>query len=157
MPQRLSLPYHRQKAEGYCLAACAQMVLHYWGFLTEQNQLAEQMGVIPDIGVPASRITRLASREITPIYDIGEWELLIAWLDRRVPVIAMVQAGEFAHWQGAEFAHAVVLVGYDAEHIWLMDPAALPEPMSVSIDEFMLAWGELDYRYAVLRPEASER
>ena len=100
MPQRLSLPYHRQKAEGYCLAACAQMVLHYWGFLTEQNQLAEQMDVIPDIGVPASRITRLASREITPIYDIGEWELLIAWLDRRVPVIAMVQAGEFAHWWG---------------------------------------------------------
>jgi len=127
------------------------MVLHYWGILTEQ------MGVIPDIGVPASRITRLASREITPIYDIGEWELLIAWLDRRVPVIAMVQAGEFAHWQGAEFAHAVVLVGYDEEQVWLMDPAALPEPMSVSIDEFMLAWGELDYRYAVLRPEASER
>ena len=78
MPQRLSLPYHRQKAEGYCLAACAQI------------------------------------------------------------------------------AHAVVVIGYDAEQIWLLDPAALPEPMSVSIDEFMLAWGELDYRYAVLKPETSE-
>ncbi len=156
MPQRLSLPYHRQKAEGYCLAACAQMVLHYWGILTEQDELAEQMGVIPNIGVPASRIMRLASREITPLYDVGEWELLITWLNRSVPVIAMVQAGEFAHWQGAEFAHAVVVTGYDTEQVWLLDPAALPEPMPVSIDEFMLAWGELDYRYAVLKPEASE-
>jgi ABC-type bacteriocin/lantibiotic exporter with double-glycine peptidase domain len=76
MPQRLSLPYHRQKAEGYCLAACVQMVLHYWGILTQQDQLAEQMGVMPNIGVPASRIMRLASREITPLYDVGEWELL---------------------------------------------------------------------------------
>ncbi|MBE2197403.1 MAG: C39 family peptidase [Anaerolinea sp.] len=156
MPQRLSLPYHRQKADGYCLAACAQMVLHYWGILSEQNQLAGQMGVMPNIGVPASRIVRLASREITPLYDVGEWELLMAWLNRSVPVIAMVQAGEFTHWQGAEFAHAVVVVGYDAEQVWLLDPAALPEPMSVSIDEFMLAWGELDYRYAVLKPNASE-
>jgi predicted double-glycine peptidase len=87
---------------------------------------------------------------------LANGSFLITWLNRSVPVIAMVQAGEFVHWSGAEFAHAVVVIGYDTEQVWLLDPAALPEPMPVSIDEFMLAWGELDYRYAVLKPETSE-
>lgn len=71
MPQPLSLPYHPQKAEGYCLAACAQMVLHYWGIVTDQHQLSVQLGVIAGVGVPASRITRLASRQITALYTVG--------------------------------------------------------------------------------------
>jgi hypothetical protein len=29
-------------------------------------------------------------------------------------------------------------------------PAAPPAPIAVSIDEFMLAWGEMDYHYALI-------
>lgn len=152
MPQLLSLPYHPQKAEGYCLAACAQMVLHYWGTIVDQDILAERLGVIAGVGVPASRITQLASHQISVIYDVGKWGSLIAWLDRGVPVIAMVQAGELTYWQDTEFAHAVVVAGYDATQVWLLDPAALPEVILISIDAFMLAWGELDFRCAVMIP-----
>lgn len=150
MPPLLPVPYHPQLADGYCLAACAQMVLHHAGIVVEQAKLAHQLGVEPDVGTPASRINQLASRRIKVTYAIGEWLDVQTWLDQNVPVIAMIQAGELPHWQGESFAHAVVAIGYDPTQVWLLDPAAPSQPLTVSIDEFMLAWGEMDYRYAVM-------
>lgn len=72
MPQLLPVPYHPQKADGYCLAACAQMVLHYWGIVVDQEQLARQLGVESGVGVPAGRIKRLASRSMSVTYDLNE-------------------------------------------------------------------------------------
>ena len=150
MPRRLSVPYYPQKAEGYCLAACAQMVLHYWGIERKQDDLAQRLGVEPTIGVPASRIKRLAFPNLIVVYDIGDWAMLSAYLDDGVPVIAMIQAGELACWRGKYFQHAVVVVGYDESTVWLMDPDRQPSPVIVPIDEFMF-WGEVDYRYAVFK------
>lgn len=93
---------------------------------------------------------------MTVIYEGGEWETIPVWLDRRVPVIAMVQAGELPQWRGEAFQHAVVVVGYDSADVWVLDPAAQSAPIKVSIDEFMLAWGEIDYRFAILVPEHRE-
>ncbi len=150
MLQQLPVPYHPQKANGYCLAACAQMTLHYWGIVVDQERLAKQLGVEPDVGVPAGRIKRLVSHDMTVIYDSGEWELLQVCLARNAPVIAMIQAGELSQWQGNYFQYAVVIIGHDDSQVWMLDSALQPEPVVVSIDEFMLAWEEMDYRYAVL-------
>jgi len=152
MPQPLPVPYHPQNSNGFCLAACAQMVLHYWGIMVDQAQIAQQLGVQPGVGAPAGRITRLTSHRLRVIYDVGEWEVLQAWLDKQIPLIAMIQAGELPHWLGEYFQHAVVVTGYARSHVWLLDPAAPPETLVVPIDDFMLAWGEMDFRYAVLEP-----
>jgi predicted double-glycine peptidase len=48
-----------------------------------------------------------------------------------------------------------VVIGYDGSDVWLLDPAAQSIPVTVTIDEFMLAWGEMDYRYAVLERRSS--
>lgn len=154
MPAQLPVPYYPQKAKGYCLAACVQMVLHYWGVQTNQERLARQLGVEPGIGVAASHVKRLASCLMAITYEIGEWDDLQDWLANDVPVIAMIQAGELPYWQGEQFQHAVVVIGHDSSQVLLLDPAAQPTPISVSIDEFMLAWGEMDYRYAVLEPKS---
>ena len=155
MPQPLPVPYYAQKADGYCLAACAQMVFGYWGMAVEQERLARQLGVEPGVGVPARQITRLASSRLIVTYQAGDWGDIQTWLAKGVPVIAMIQAGELPHWQGEYFQHAVVVVACDETQMWLLDPAVQPEPMTVSIDEFMLAWGELDYRFAILEPPRS--
>jgi hypothetical protein len=126
------------------------MVLYYWGIVVDQKQIAAQLEVTPGAGVPASRIKRLSSPEIHVVYDIGEWEILLEWLDKRVPLIASIQAGELTYWQGEQFQHAVVIVGYDTTQVWLIDPAAQPTLIAVTIDEFMLAWGEMDCRYSIL-------
>lgn len=152
MPQLLPVPYHPQKVNGYCLAACAQMILHYWGMLREQEELAQFLGVEPEVGVPAGRISRLKSLAMDVIYAEGEWEVVDDWLTKSIPVIVAIQAGELSHWQGESFQHAVVVVGHDKSYVWVLDPATKTHPIVVPIDEFMLAWGEMDYRYAVLQP-----
>ncbi|MBP8003238.1 MAG: C39 family peptidase [Chloroflexi bacterium] len=154
MPPPLPVPFHPQKANGYCLAACAQMVLHFWGIAADQERLAQLLGVEPEVGAPAGRISRLKSYDVTIIYESGEWDTVTAWLAQNVPVIAAIQAGELPYWQGEYFQHAVVVGGYDETHLWLLDPATGSEPILVPIDEFMLAWGEMDYRYAVIQPNS---
>lgn len=158
MPQISSILYKPQIGEGYCLAACAQMVLHYLGIQTDQMQLAQQLSVKPGVGAPASRIQQLASDTISVIYETGKWETIEKLINQKTPVIAMIQAGELHHWQGESFQHAVVVIGFDSAQVWLLDPAVSSYPLVVSIDEFMLAWGEMDYHYAVVSgsPESDD-
>jgi hypothetical protein len=94
----------------------------------------------------------LASSSLIVTYESSDWEGVLQWLGKGVPVIAMIQAGELPYWRGEYFQHAVIITGYDETQVWLLDPAAQSKPTAVPIDEFMLAWGELDYRYAVLEP-----
>jgi hypothetical protein len=126
------------------------MVFHYCGIETSQERLARRLGVEPGVGAIASHVKRLASRTIAVTYESGEWDDLQERLAVGVPVITLIQAGELAYWQGEQFQYAVVVVGHDLSQMWLLDPAAQSKPISVSIDEFMLAWGEMDFRYAVL-------
>jgi hypothetical protein len=56
MAQPLSVPFHRQKAAGYCLPACAQMVLAYQQVSYTQEELAQQLGLIEAFGVPTRSI-----------------------------------------------------------------------------------------------------
>ncbi|MBE7469330.1 MAG: hypothetical protein HS114_09375 [Anaerolineales bacterium] len=50
--------------------------------------------------------------------------------------------------------HAVVVVGFDENTIYLNDPAFETSPQAVSVTEFELAWMEFDYRYSVIMPQA---
>lgn len=45
MPRRLPVPHRSQLAEGYCLPACVEMVLAYWGVERKQSALAARMGM----------------------------------------------------------------------------------------------------------------
>lgn len=80
------------------------MVLGYWKMPLSQEQIAGQLNVIPGVGAPAGQISSFSSDEMTAIYESGEWETMLAWLNRNTPVIAMVQAGELPHWQGEVFS-----------------------------------------------------
>jgi hypothetical protein len=126
------------------------MVLHYLGILTEQAKVARQLDVRPGVGAPASRIRQLANNSVSVVYDSGDWETVQALLAQKIPVIAMIQAGELAQWRGEAFQHAIVVIGCDEARVWLLDPATTSDSMVTSIDEFMLAWSEMDYRYATI-------
>lgn len=150
MPRHLPVPFYPQSKPGYCLAACAQMVLAYYGYLLAQEQLARVLGVQPYLGAPAKNIRRLATDSRNVVVETGDLSTVQNWLSDRVPVIAFIQAGELSHWRGEQFQHAVVVVGLDEETIWLLDPDAGQDPMQVNLDEFLLAWGEMDYLYTVI-------
>ncbi|MBK8050377.1 MAG: hypothetical protein IPK16_26700 [Anaerolineales bacterium] len=62
----------------------------------------------------------------------------------------MAKAAELPHWHGHQAQHAVLVVGIEHQALYLHDPALPDGPTAVSIDDFLLAWQEMDNRYAVL-------
>ena len=47
------------------------------------------------------------------------------------------------YWKEETF-HAVVVVGYDDEQLYLNDPAFAAAPQTVGWDSFLAAWAEYD-------------
>ncbi len=147
----ISVLHRQQLDEVYCLPACVQMILDFYGLTRSQSEIARTLDLRPGFGVPASNIVRLRTSVITPHYIVdGTLDHLKAWLQQGSPVIAFVQAGELHQWHGRRAQHAVLLVGADAQEIHIHDPALTYGPIEVTIDEFLIAWQEMDNRYAVL-------
>lgn len=90
MSTSLLVPHYPQQADGYCLPACAQMVLAYWGVNRSQNRLARQLNTIRGAGTPGSRLLNLASRSLDVQYDSGTLDDLRAAIAQGVPSIVLV-------------------------------------------------------------------
>ena len=67
-----------------------------------------------------------------------------------MPVIAFVQMRELPHWQGHWSQHAVVVLGLDQIAVHVLDPAASAQVIAVPVNDFVLAWEEMDWAYAVI-------
>jgi hypothetical protein len=127
------------------------MALAYLGVVRSQQELARVLRVRSGFGTPASNIARLRSHQFEAFYHLnGTWNDIRSWLQRQIPVIACVQAGELPHWQGVQAQHAVLVVGMDEQSVYVHDPAFDQGPVAVDSDEFWLAWDEMEGRYAVL-------
>ena len=160
MQKILSVSHIRQLGEGYCLPACAQMVLAYLGVLgadamgeTAQRQLAKQLQMIFGVGTPGFHIRLLASRRIEVIYRRGELADLRAALNKGLPPIIMLVTGELPYW-GISTTHAVVLLGIDENSVLLNDPDYEQAPIRVSLGDFELAWYEMGNKYALLKKKS---
>ena len=150
MANVLSVPHLPQAADGYCLPACAQMVLTYLGVIRSQADLARLLGTRANIGTPHRHLTRLRSSAIDVLYAAGDLEDVQRHLEQGHPVIVFVQAGELPHWRGRTSRHALVVVGMDKDVVSVLDPAAPPEPIAVPRDDFMLAWDEMGNTFAAI-------
>ncbi len=150
MANVLNVSHYRQITDGYCLAACVQMALAYLGLEIAQKTLARRLGVRPHIGAPSSRLMRLRSATLDVIYTTGDLSNLVAWLGKQLPILVFVQADQLPHWHGQHFQHAVLVIGSDSQSVYLLDPASAAEPITVSHGDFLLAWDERDYVYAVI-------
>lgn len=146
----LQVEHYQQHNETACLAACAYMVIKYFGlpFPFSQSKLHQQFDPTP-LGVPFSRLMRLVKYGINFSLATGELSTIIKNIDNGRPLIIFVRTGELSYWQ-TDTQHAVVIVGYDGRDILLNDPAFEDGPQRASIDEVMLAWDEMDNFYATL-------
>lgn len=63
---------HRQQLDDvYCLPACVQMILDLYGQTRSQSEIARTLELRSGLGVPASNIIRLQTREITSRYVVN--------------------------------------------------------------------------------------
>lgn len=98
-----------------------------------------------------SRIVNLESNRLHVIFRRdGALGDLQNWLNTQTPVIAAVQASQLHYWKQQTFQHAVVVVGIENTTVHLLDPGIEQAPTAVEVDEFFLAWYELENRYAVI-------
>lgn len=156
MPGRLlTVPLHRMQQGADCLAACAAMALDYIKHPLAYSVLLQLLGV-GEFGAPASRIARLAGRDIAVEYGEGTWEMLETLIDEDQPVIVLVRTGELPYWLGVDTFHSVVIVGYDQTHAFVNDPYFDDAPKAVTRGDFLLAWLEMGYRYAVISIRSTE-
>lgn len=139
----LPVLHHKQVGEFNCLPACACMVLRYFGQRADEFALAKRLGTT-ERGTPGSRLLRLHSAQMEVNFAPLTLPLIYVQLHLGSPVIVLVQTIFLDYWQ-EDFAHAVVVVGYEDGYIWLNDPAFDIAPQRASIDGFLAAWGEFDY------------
>jgi ABC-type bacteriocin/lantibiotic exporter with double-glycine peptidase domain len=145
---RLSIEHHTQEVGGGCLAACVQMVLANLGVKQSQRRLNQILG-LTSIGVPYTNIVRLTRLGVQVVIDKGNQNQVQRLIEQGLPIIAFLFTGDLSYWQ-VNTSHAVVIVGFDQTYCYLHDPAFVSAPQLVQWDEFLLAWGEMDYAYAII-------
>lgn len=146
----LSVPHQRQQNDGDCLAACAAMVLTHLGRAIDYDQLLHLLD-IQSYGAPAGNIRRLVALNLTVTYSQTDLAGLQAMLRQGSPIIVFVQTGELPHWR-YNTSHALLVVGYDENNIYVNDPDREKIPLTIPYGDFELAWLERDYYYAMITP-----
>jgi ABC-type bacteriocin/lantibiotic exporter with double-glycine peptidase domain len=124
------------------------MVLSYLGQPVGEAELASRLGTT-ELGTPGSRLLRLNSAVVQVEFGPLTLSLVYDRLDGGTPVIALARTLFLDYWQ-ADLAHAVVVVGYDDQHLLVNDPAFQDAPQHATPTGFLAAWGEFDYLCGVI-------
>ncbi len=146
----LNVPYLSQAEPGGCLPACAAMVPAYLEQPALREDIARQIGA-RRFGTPASNIRRLTAWGLVVEYRSGSLEELAAAVSAGNPSIVFVRTSELPYWR-EDTPHAVVVVGLDEAHVYLLDPAYPEEtPVEVTVGDFALAWSHFEQTYALIQ------
>ena len=145
----LPVPHFQQSDEGYCLPACARMVLAYLGIQLTEAEISQVLGT-QVWGTPSPAIRLLASLSLNVVYQAWSSAELDANIKANQPMIIFVRTGFMDYYQ-EDFAHAVVVVGLEQDQqFWVQDPQQPTGPNSLSWNGLLAAWSEFDYFGAVL-------
>jgi len=149
MSDLISLCHFQQSAEGYCLSACARMVLAHLGLDLAEEAISRVLGA-QEFGTPSFAVQRLVALNLRVTYC--EWSVsqLLAALRTGKPVIAFVRTAFLDHWT-KDVAHAVIIVdAIENRQFSIHDPAWPTGPLAVLWDGLLAGWAEFSYRGAAI-------
>ena len=141
--------HRRQLQQADCLAACSAMLLDYLQLPVDYARLVQLLG-IRSYGAAFSNLRRLEELGVSVTIEKGGVAKLRQALDQDMPVIVALNTGPLTHWTD-DTAHALVVVGIEQDTVLVNDPEFEQAPQVISLDEFLLAWLEHDYRQALIR------
>jgi ABC-type bacteriocin/lantibiotic exporter with double-glycine peptidase domain len=145
----LPIMHHPQQRQADCLAACARMLLDYYGIDSSYEQLIEVLK-IGDAGAPFRNLLALRSDSLHVTIQQGSTEQLGRHIDDLFPAIVFLST-EPPYWPFST-NHATVVSGFEGTLIMLNDPMFEQAPLIVPIEEFELAWLNMDEYYALIHP-----
>ena len=143
--------HRRQQLEADCLVACAAMVLEYLGITRSDEWLINVLDTTA-IGTPFSNITRLIDALGVGV-DCADWATLATFaplLEDGLPIIVAVDSDDPTQWPYYS-NHAVVVVGFNPDEVYVNNPAVTDAPEIVDANTFLWAWSRRGYEYAVIR------
>jgi ABC-type bacteriocin/lantibiotic exporter with double-glycine peptidase domain len=121
------------------------MVLAYLGHKITQAKLMSLLGTT-DAGTPFSRLRLLSQLgAIVGVQTNGT----LSDLQVSLPAIVGLQTG-WLHGAVDDSQHAVVVIAIEAHTVWILDPAQDANPSSLTEDEFLAAWTEMDCIFATV-------
>ena len=147
----LPIPHRTEAFPGACLPACCQMVLAFFSISESQPTIAAQLGHIEGAGTPARNITRLEAFGVE--VEGNEYGMLgdvRRAIDNASVPIVFLRTGELLYWD-RDTPHAVIVVGIEADTVFVNDPAFESAPIPVPTGDFQLAWDEFGCQWAAIR------
>lgn len=82
--------------------------------------------------------------------DDEEIEQFGPYIESGLPIIVAVDGDDPTQWPYYNH-HAIVVIGFDDEFVYVNDPAQPETGLAVDVVNFQLAWSRRDYVYAVIR------
>ncbi len=152
MHKHLAVPHRLQFETGYCLPACVEMVLAYWGLEAKQKGLARKLKTIPGVGTPGPRVQALASRSLRVTYGEGQLVDLMQAIAADIPPVVLVRTRELPYWF-EDTPHAVVITGVENDLFYVNDPAVTSVNVQVTQEDLYLAWDLMANLYVLLQPK----
>jgi len=127
------------------------MVIGYYGDKQTEVFLERLLGCTL-FGATAQSVNSVIRLGYNVDLRYSSLEELRAFLEAGHPAIAFVRTGELDYWQN-DFPHAVVVVGYDSDYVYISDPYFEDAPQKNRIETFQLAWRKTRNRLAIIKPE----
>lgn len=147
----LNVPLLAQRDRADCLPACVEMVLAYQGRSVDPSWLRRVLES-KSIGTAGFKVLNLEQHGYAVTYSPATDErVLLQALSSGVPPIALLLTTNLTYWD-RETAHAVVVIGIDDDTVTVNDPAFSAGSQRLPRNEFLLAWSDFDYLYALISP-----
>jgi len=149
----IRVPTCRQSTNWTCGVAALQSILQYFGDEWREDRLAAELKSSSEYGTEYHMIVKFAESQgykASSHLDLG-LDQLKKHIDSAHPVIIALQAWADADennnydWKNKwEDGHYVVVIGYDSQNIYVMDPSTLGNYAFVPIEEFLERWHDTD-------------
>ena len=151
MPKSFIKLKHLRQREAYsCVPACVRMLLQYYGDGRTEEDLCVLLGCMP-YGTSAEGVARVSGLGYEVELRYSTFEELKALIDAGQPVMVFVRTGGLDYWS-EDCPHAVVVVGYDEDSVYIDDPYFEDAPQRTRFKTFRVAWWRTRNRLAVIRP-----
>ena len=145
----IPVPLARQATSYTCGTAALQSILYYYGDEYREDRLAKRLKSDPDNGTNYRNMVQFAQSkgiEVVVRTNMTIDDLKLA-LHNRHPVIVAFQAWSdnvSNYTDDWEDGHYAVVIGYDNDRLYFMDPSTLGNYTFISNSDFLKRWHDID-------------
>lgn len=151
----LTFPMTRQATPATCGPSAVQGLLYYYGIEKREDELIEALGATEEGVSLTSILAYLKSQGLRTTNHSMSLGQVLAWIDRRVPVLLCIQAwsddGHTDYTTTWGDGHYVVAVGYDTRNLIIEDPSLLGNRGFIPFEELPSRWHDLTEEGQVLQ------